>query len=293
MIVRGGSLVSKAAAGRPVSVPANDDGSESALDWDGTGDVRSMLYWYDPFPIYGNGTNASGTARGDGVTYLMKVYPREITRAGSVAGDRYWTFFFWGNGTTDDTPSGVFSWDGGVPNTYYGAHPYPNPAPNGSNCNWEISVLMQDITGPQVEFDRWYTQAFRAWRASSSVCNHEYYWDLDLWTSSGGTQGRITYQVNDSGWADTNPPVPMITVGQAAWMDVASNEECNARIRSIQFFDTLLSVDDCIDEHATPGATGVQAWFRCINPKSDDVQDRSGRGNHGTWRGTAAPTWTP
>ena len=278
-----------------IGVGGSSDGAESALDWDGTGDVRSMLYWDDPFPIYGNGTNASGTARGHGVTYLMKVYPRQITRDASVAGDRYWTFFFWGNSDNDDStsPGQLFSWDSGSPNTYYGAHPYPNTPPNGTSSNWEISVYSGDTQGAAVGYNQWYTQAFRAWRASSSVCNHEYYYDLDLWVSSGGTQGRVTAQVSDAGWADTNPPIPRITMGQAAWLDVPSNEECNARIRSIQFFDQLLSVQDCIDEHATPGSTGVQAWYRCINPKSDDVLDRSGNGNHGSWRGTAAPTWTP
>lgn len=257
----------------------------TALDWDGAGNVRRMLYWDNPFPIYGSV---------DGVTYLFKVYPREITRHASVAGDRHWTTFFWGNSDDDDTPPSTFTWDSGafIANTYYGAHPYPTTPPNATTSKWEISVGSVDPLGADVTYDRWYTQAFRAWRQSSSITNHEFYYDLDLWTSSGGTQGMMSHQVNHAEWADTNPPIPRITMGQAAWLDLPSNEEANMRIRSIQFFDKLLTVQQCIDEHATPGSSGITAWYKNINPTASDVTDKSGSGHHGQWRGTTAATWT-
>src|SRR5262245_15325657 len=47
--------------------PPPPAGSISGLDFTGAGNVRRMLYWDNPFPIYGNGNNASGTAGGNGV----------------------------------------------------------------------------------------------------------------------------------------------------------------------------------------------------------------------------------
>lgn len=257
----------------------------TALDWTGEGNVRRMLYWDNPMPIYGSV---------DGVTYLWKCYPRQITRHASVAGDRYWTFLFWGNSDNDDStpPSELFAWDGGVANTYYGFHPYPDPAPNGTSSQWEISVYSNDQRDTTVTYDQWYTQACRVWRQSSTITHHQYYWNLDLWTSSGGTQGMTERTVDDVTWADTNPPIPRITMGQASWGDVPSDEECNARIRSIQFFDRLLTVQQCIDEHASPGASGISPWYRNINPTGSDVTDKGGAGHHPSWRGTPAATWT-
>lgn len=270
----------------PFIRPGRDSATEAptSLYWDGTGDVRKMLYWDNPFPIYGSV---------DGVTYLFKVYPREITRDPSVAGDRHYTTFFWGNSDNDDTPPSTFTWDTGtyLANTYYGAHPYPTTAPNSTTSKWEISAGSVDTVGADVVYDRWYTQAFRAWRESAAITHHEFYYDLDLWVSSGGTQGRVTYDINSVDWADQNPPIPRITMGQAAWLDLPSNEESHMRLRGIQMFDRLLTVQQCIDEHANPGSSGIQAWYKNINPKATDVLDKSGSGHHPSWRGVPADTW--
>src|SRR3989449_1820672 len=86
------------------------------LEWPGNGAVRRMLYWSNPFPIYD-------------ATYIFKVYPRKKT----TGDNHYYTTFFWGN-------NGNFTWDTrDIANTYYGAHPYPIPAPLGPG-QWEISV---------------------------------------------------------------------------------------------------------------------------------------------------------
>src|ERR1700704_4883417 len=107
------------------------------LEWPGDGSVRRMLYWHNPFPIYD-------------ATYVFKVFPRKkVVPANSPTG--YYTTFFWGN-------DGAFAWDSGSANTYYGAHPYPVPAPNGAG-QWEISVYANDyVTGSEVQWGRWYTQ---------------------------------------------------------------------------------------------------------------------------------------
>jgi hypothetical protein len=134
-----------------------------------------MLYWHNPFPIYD-------------ATYIFKVYPRKKT-SGQY---RYYTTFFWGN-------DGTFIWDGGNANTYYGAHPYPIPAPSGPG-QWEISVNSNDyVTGSEVQWNRWYTQAFRAWRESPSITHHEFYWDLP------DTSKVLSHTVVDQ-WAHQSPP---------------------------------------------------------------------------------------
>src|SRR5262245_29966326 len=121
------------------------------LEWPGNGTVRRMLYWSNPFPIYD-------------ATYIFKVYPRKKT----TGLYRYYTTFFWGN-------NGTFTWDAGNANTYYGMHPYPIPAPGGPG-QWEISVYSNDfVTGNEVEWNRWYTQAIRVWRESTSITHHEFY----------------------------------------------------------------------------------------------------------------------
>src|SRR5262249_25972048 len=86
---------------------AQGSGANYGLEFPGDGGRRRMLYWRNPFPIYD-------------ATYIFKVYPRKKT-SGAY---RYYTTFFWGN-------NGTFVWDRGSANTYYGAHPYPIPAPSG------------------------------------------------------------------------------------------------------------------------------------------------------------------
>ncbi len=149
--------------------------TQYGLEWPGDDAVRRMLFWNNPFPIYD-------------ATYIFKVYPRK--KSGSI---NYYTTFFWGN-------NGTFTWDGGKANTYYGAHPYPVPPPGGAG-QWEIAVNGHDhVTGTEVEWDRWYTQAFRAWRESTTVTHHEFYYDLP------DTSKVLTYTVDsDPSWADQNP----------------------------------------------------------------------------------------
>jgi len=249
------------------------------LEWPGNGSVRRMLYWSNPFPIYD-------------ATYIFKVYPRAKQPAGSGQPypNGYYTTFFWGN-------NGTFVWDGGVANTYYGAHPYPIPAPNGPG-QWEISVASNDyVTGSQVQWGRWYTQAFRAWRESASVTHHEFYYDLP------DTSKVITRTVNDPGWADRNPPAPAIVIGQApnlngaSWGGYPGWEEFNGIIRGIQIYSGLLSVAEIQAEIASPKSTSTgqnRIWYMNLDPRPSDVLDKKGTGtpHNPSWDGTPALQWS-
>lgn len=270
---RGGSF------GAPASA------AQYALEWDGTGSVRRALYWLNPFPIYD-------------ATYIFRVYPR-VKTAPTGFPNNYWTTFFWGN-------DGTFTWDtGSTPNTYYGAHPYPGlgaGAPNGTQA-WEISTNSSDIlpdapNNVEVTWNRWYTQAFRAWRESSTVTHHEFYYD---WPD---TSKIITYTITSAGWAATNPPTPCITVGQApdngsgvSWGGYEGWEEFNGRIRGLQFYSSLLSLTDITDEINLPQSSSAgnsSIWYLNLNPRPSDTTDKKvgGTPHNPSWHGSTASEWT-
>jgi hypothetical protein len=271
------------------TIPATSTTSYG-LEWPGDGAVRRMLYWHNPFPIYD-------------ATYIFRVYPRKKTVSdGDKTTTGYYTTFFWGN-------DGSFEWDTAhipytLPNTYYGAHPYPTPAPNGPG-QWEISVYSKDVTtGTEVEWDRWYTQAFRAWRESPSIFHHEFYWD---WPD---TTKVISVTFNDSDWAARNPPTPAIVMGQApdrcgpppgncgaSWGGYPGWEEFNGVIRGIQIYSGLLSLADIQAEIAAPKSSAAGTsfmWYLNLDPRPTDVTDKKviGTSHDPSWDGTTALEWS-
>ena len=270
----GGGAVDGPIAATPDADEARADGAGVAagLEWPGDGAVRRMLFWHDPFPIYD-------------ATYVFRVFPRK-----KIGAYNYYTTFFWGN-------DGTFLWDGGSPNSYYGAHPYPIPAPDGPG-QWEISVYAGDeVTGMEVDWDRWYTQAFRAWRESPSRTHHEFYWDLP------DTSKVITRTIDDPGWADADPPTPAIVMGQAPDLDGASWggypgwEEFAGVIRGIQLYGGLLSMADLQAEISAPMSTGAGrdlVWYLNLDPRPGDVSDKRavGTAHDPSWDGTTALEWT-
>jgi hypothetical protein len=268
------SLVRDAAAA-PMQAPST---TQYGLEWPGDGAVRRMLHWQNPFPIYD-------------ATYIFKVFPRKKTTGDNP---RYYTTFFWGN-------NGPFAWDTTtipytLPNTYYGAHPYPVDPPMGPG-QWEISVAGQDkTTGTEVEWNRWYTQVFRAWRESADVTWHEFYWDWPDQTKV------IVVRVQDPVWGSVNPPNPAIVMGQApnvggvSWGGYPGWEEFNGVIRGIQMYSGKLSLDDIKAEIAAPKSSTAGAgsiWYLNLDPRPTDVTDKKGIGtaHNPSWDGTTALEW--
>lgn len=214
-------------------------------------------------------------------TYIWRCYPRQ--QAG------YYTAFFWGNDDGRGTLE-TFLWtEGRRADTYYGAHPYPDPPPNGSVHHWEIAVLQTDITNGWVEYDRWYVQALCVW-ADIFGKHHELYWDLPHTDATH----RVTYTAPRS-YGNRVPPVPALTWGDAPWNP--GREVWNGILRGIQVYATDLSLSDLLSEARAPLSTSkgsASVWYLNLDPTPDHIDDESGRGHHPTWVGTERPRlWVP
>ncbi|MDR4483823.1 MAG: hypothetical protein R3B95_11525 [Nitrospirales bacterium] len=229
--------------------------------------------WTNP---HSNGLPIYGTPVTGGITYIWRYYPRQ--QAG------YYTTFFWGN---DDGVGDLstFLWDGGGANSYYGAHPYPNPPPSGTAHDWEISVEQADYTNGTVEYNRWHIQALRVWEDASGNKHHEFYWDLPFTDS-----GHMVSRTSPSDWGNTNPPSPALTWGDAPWQP--GNELGHGIHRGIQIYSDLLSLSEILEEIADPlsSAKSGDIWYLNLNPTLTDISDKSGNGNDPAWVGALRPT---
>ena len=209
-------------------------------------------------------------------TYIWRAYP--IRQAG------YYTAFFWGN---DDGQENLetFLWvNGREADSYYGAHPYPNPPPDGTSHDWEIAVEQADPVNGAVVYDRWYTQAFRAWSDSDGK-HHEFYWDLPQLD-----EGHRVAVTAESDWGNRNPPAPALTWGDAPWNP--GHEVWRGMLRGIQIYSAGLSLSDVLSEVRAPlstvaGMTSI--WYLNLNPTPLDISDKSGRGHHPEWVGRERP----
>jgi len=212
-------------------------------------------------------------------TYIWRYYPRSQAS--------YYTTFFWGN-------DGEFRWDGGKSNTYYGAHPYPYPAPHFVPPDqigpryWEISVGGLDVLSKTpVEYNRWHTQALRVWSDWFGRKHHEFYWDLPDTT-------KVIRHTESSQYGNKNPPAPALTFGDAPWNP--SNEIMDGVLRGIQVYADKLELSDILEESAKPLSTNAgvaSVWYMNLNPTPTDISDKSGRGHQPEWVGPERPRlWT-
>jgi hypothetical protein len=214
-------------------------------------------------------------------TYIWRVYPRQ--QAG------YYTAFFWGN---DDGKGNfdTFIWTSEhKADTYYGAHPYPNPPRSGTIHDWEISVEQDDFVNGTVVYNRWYTQALRVWSDASGK-HHEFYWDLPHTDSSH----RVVRTASPK-WNNVYPPVPTLTWGDAPWNP--GNEVWNGILRGIQVYASNLSVSEIIQEVNSPLSTSAglkSIWYLNLNPTPSDISDKSDNGHNPEWVGNLRPgLWSP
>ncbi len=256
------------------------------LEWDGTASSRRMLYWPSPPAAFD-------------ATYLFEVYQRDQVR-GVGDGSRYYTTFFHGT-------NGEFAWGSDYDRSYYGAHPYPTPAPNGDG-KWEISNDASDFTdrddgsAPFVTNDRWYSQAFVAQVTSGGAHRMRFYIDLP----SVAAADRITH---DS-VSYVLPPSPIICIGQtpddgsgASWGGYSRWEEQNAIIRGIQIYSSALTeaqilalegLETDAEVLAANRDLGITSlWYLNMNPRPTDVTDKrdTGTPHDPVWDGETALEW--
>ena len=253
----------------PATPAPTTKGPISALDFPGSAAVATTMRFrfLSPLAIYP-------------ATYIWRAYPRQ--QAG------YYTAFFWGNDDGQGTLK-TFLWTSNVgADSYYGAHPYPNPPPSGTAHDWEISIEQDDFVNGAVVYNRWYTQALRVWSDASGK-HHEFYWDLPNTDASH----RVT-RTSPTTWGNVNPPVPTLTWGDAPWNP--GNEVWNGMLRGIQIYSANLSVSDILSEANAPLSTAAGAaniWYFNLNPTPTDISDKSGAGHHPVWVGDLRPgLWT-
>jgi hypothetical protein len=243
--------------------------AESGLDFPGSAGVQTTMRFRftNPLPIYP-------------ATYIWRAYPRQQPS--------YYTTFFWGN----DNGCGCisdFAWDGGVPNSFYGAHPYPDPAPNGPAHKWEIATDEGTdwLSAEDVVYDRWYTQALVAWADSQGYKHTTFYWDLP------DTTKVVDYSTqfgSGAGYGNKNPPFPALTFGDAPWNP--GNEVYDGVLRGIRVYATNLSLADIQSEANAPLSTAAGAakvWYMNMDPTPTDISDKSGKGHQPAWVGSERP----
>lgn len=190
-------------------------------------------------------------------TYIWHVYPRQQKS--------YYTAFFWGN-------NGAFF----PSNTYYGFHPYPDWK-SAYQHFWEIASPPGGdfVNDTHVVYDRWYTQVAIC-RISGHSTVQEFYWD---WPD-------INKVVRHTGELYTDPPTPVLAIGDAPWNH--GHEVWDGVLRGFQFYATALTPAEIEQEIKRPGSVQIP-WYLNINPLPWDVSDKSGNGHHPEWVGIERP----
>ena len=188
-----------------------------------------------------------------------------------ASGGRYFTLFFY----ADTTLTGF------VAQGYYGFHPYPNPAPNGADADWEISVEGSDAVGPQIVKDQWYTQAAVVRLVDTNELELKFYYDLP------STSNVISYTTSTN-YANTFPQGanPGIVIGEAPWS--VDSERLSGTLGPMKMFSTNLSESDIVSEAAdftqivTSSGNSNRWWFKPTFESADDLTD-SVTGKAASW----------
>lgn len=250
--------------------PSNVSGSDQAAPY-------VALKFANPhsngLPIWGPGSGASRL----GVTYMWRIKTRQQTG--------YYVTFWWSN-------DGSVLWDGGSPNTYYGAHPYPQSGTNaGTTHYWEIAGCptgdtVNTLSGSPktVVYDTWYTQALRITVNGDGTKTARFYTAL-----SSVANGDVIESTAAAGWGESNPPSPALTFGDSPWYASFQHERMSADLAWMKIFAADLGETDMLTE-ATDGSAiktsaGASAvWYHKRGFKTvDDLTCDAGTGRAFSW----------
>jgi hypothetical protein len=271
-------------ASTSTSVVVTAGGTKTGLDFpsNGAGNAFVAFQFLDPqnkgLPIWGP-NNA-------GATYIWQVRPRQQTG--------YYATFWWSN-------NGDFLWEGGSPNSYYGAHPYPQSAnDSGTTHWWEVATSFggdrtDTLAGTKktVVKDVWYTQALRVTYNADGTKTMVFYTSLPSVAKADVIEAKVV-----AGYGNVNPPKPALTFGDSPWWASFQHERLSGVLRGIKIFNKVLSESDTLAEaqsdQLSTAAGAANVWYMNINPTPSDISDKSGRGNHPSWADPAnkAGLWT-
>jgi len=269
-------------------IPAAGSGAVTGLNFPSNGDAPSSAFVAFQFQNpHLNGLPIWGANNG-GVTYIWKYRPRQQSG--------YYVTLWWSN-------NGTFEWESGRPDSYYGAHPYPNGGGTGTTSHsWEIGGMdygadnINTLSGspkPVVK-ERWYTQALRITPNANGTHTARFYIDLP-----STAPGDVIETTAPSYFGNKVPPKPALTFGDSPWYANYQHERLSGVLRGIKIFNKVLSEADTLAEAnsdalvTAAGTTNV--WYMNINPTPSDIGDKSGRGNHPAWADPSnrASLWTP
>jgi hypothetical protein len=257
----------------PLPTATTPGSPATALEFLGTGFTRGI----------GPGTDANTYFSFDDVaTDCLPIYPVTIIwRAKPEHKTGYYTTFFWGN-------DGLFQWKDGTPDSYWGAHPYPDTgAGDFETHHWEIATdfggdIIQTLAGTRKKLvtGSWFTQGFRAWRSLTGKKVHRFYIDLPSLNPDSIIEARI-----DSAFGNVDPPNPALVWGGAPWGRVYGNDETyRGLIRGIQIYNQVLTEEDMLQESRAPLSTAAgkeSIWYMKLNPTVDDMLSDVEGGPHG------------
>lgn len=270
----------------PPSPPPPPPGGQTGLlfprNGDSPGGAFVAIQFRNP---HQNGLPIWGPS-GQGATYIWRVRPTQQTG--------YYVTLWWSN-------SGSFLWDGGSPNSFYGAHPYPATGnSSGTSHYWEIATGSgSDITDTRagtkktVVKDAWYTQALRVMRNANGTKTMVFYTALPSVAESDVIEVTVP-----GSYGELNPPAPALTFGDSPWYAEFQHERLSGVLRGVKIFNRVLSEADMLAEAAADGLVtplGIaNVWYMNINPTPGDISDKSGAGHHPSWADPNNPAalWT-
>ena len=183
----------------------------------------------DGLPIWGRSRQ--------GATYMWQYKPFQQ--------NGYYVTFWWSEN------SDLFTWDGGVSNSYYGGHPYPVGGASGTTHNWEVAGMdtgadfIDTVAGSPLKVvkDVWYTQALAINMNDDGTKTARFYIDLPSLADN-----RIIEAVASSRWGEKDPPHPAITFGDSPWWISYQNERLSGILGPIKIFNKSLSEKDLLKE---------------------------------------------